>query len=145
MTETPKTPWHYWAVTVFALAWMTMGATDYVMTQGGNEAYLSNFTEAERALFTGFPTWVIATWALSIWSAVLAARLMLFRSRFVVPLYAISALFFVITCIHNYILSDPPMHQVVGAFAVGFSVVIAAVIAFLYWYAARAKAKHILR
>lgn len=140
-----KTPWHFWAVAIFALLWNSMGALDYVMTHSGNEAYLSNFSDAERALFTGFPTWVVATWALSIWSAVAAAILMFFRSRFIVPLYWISAVFFVITCVHNYLLSETPMHQVVGTFALIFSCIIAAIIAFLLWYTTRAKAKGLLR
>lgn len=140
-----KVPWHYWAVAIFALLWNAMGATDYVMTHSGNETYLSNFSDAERALFTGFPTWVVATWALSIWSAVLAAILMFFRSRFIVSLYCVSAVFFAITCIHNYFLSEPAMHEVVGTFAIIFSIVIAAIIAFLLWYTIRARAAGLLR
>ena len=44
-----KTPWHLWLVGILGLLWSTMGATDYFMTQTGNEAYLSNFTPEQLA------------------------------------------------------------------------------------------------
>ena len=139
MAGRAKTPWHYWAVSIFAVLWMAMGAFDYVMTHSGSEWYLANFSEAERTLFTGFPAWVVAMWALSIWSGVAAAILMLFRHRWAVLLYAVSAFFFVTTAIHNYLIHDPAMHEVVGTLAVIFTFVIAASIGFLWWYSARAQ------
>ncbi len=137
MAHAVKTPWHLWVVAIFALLWNSMGALDYVMTQSNNEAYLAQFTDAERAFFTGIPTWAVVFWALSIWSAVLASLLLFFRSRFAVTLYWVSLVSFIIVAVQNYLLATPSMFQVVGTFAAIFSCIIFAIVLFLVWYATR--------
>ena len=32
---------------------------DYVLTHTDNEAYLAQFSDVERAFFTGIPTWAV--------------------------------------------------------------------------------------
>ena len=68
-TSNVRTPWHLWAVGIFAFLWSGMGAFDYLMTQTRNEAYMANFTEAQLEYFYGFPAWVEGTWALAVWGA----------------------------------------------------------------------------
>ena len=145
MESQAKAPWHLWAVGLFALLWNGMGGFDYVMTQSNNANYLSQFTDAERAFFTGIPTWAIFFWALSIWSAVLASILLLLRSRYAVPLFWVSLFGFFPVAIQNYLIANPSMFEVVGTFAAVFSCVIFVIIIFLLWYARRALRKGILR
>jgi hypothetical protein len=49
--ERPKTPVWFWIVGVVALIWNGFGAVDYTLTQMGNEAYLSAFTEEQLAFY----------------------------------------------------------------------------------------------
>ncbi len=75
--ERPKTPVWFWIVGVVALIWNGFGAVDYTLTQMGNEAYLSAFTEEQLAFYLGFPLWYEAVWALAVWSAMLGSAALL--------------------------------------------------------------------
>ncbi len=111
MSETPDarvhaTPRHLWVVGVISLLWNAVGAMDYVMTQTQNEAYMSNFTPEQLEFFYGFPTWVVAAWAIAVWGGVIGSVLLLMRKRFAVQTFLVSLTAMVITTIHNYVLSD---------------------------------------
>ncbi len=145
MDSAIKTPWHLWVVGIIALLWNGMGAMDFVMTQSNNEAYLSQFSPAERDFFTNIPGWAIVFWGLSIGSGVLGTILLLLRNRLAVPLYWVSFVSFIIIAIQNYLIASPNMLSVVGTFASVFSLVIFLVIVGLLYYAIRMKARGVLR
>jgi len=65
-----KTYWHIWVVGILTLAWNSIGALDYFMTQSGNESYMSQFSPEQLSFFYGFPIWVNATWAIAVWFSV---------------------------------------------------------------------------
>lgn len=99
-------PWHLWVVGVLALLWNSIGAFDYVMTETRNASYLSSFTPEQRAYFFGFPMWVVATWALSVWGGVLGSILLLLRNRWAVPVFGISLATMVLTTFYNFVLTN---------------------------------------
>ena len=101
-----RTPWHLWVIGVVALLWSAVGALDYVMTQTMNEAYMSQFTAAQLAFFTSFPTWVVAAWAIAVWGGVLGGLLLLFRQRYAVWVFLASLIAMSITAFQNYVLSS---------------------------------------
>ncbi len=144
-SNTPHTPWHLWAVGIISLLWNGFGALDFVMTQTRNVEYMSAFTPEQLAFFYSFPTWVNVTWALGIWGAVLGSLLLLFKSRFAVPIFRLSLLGMVITAIHNNLLSEIPMGEVVGPTALIFTAVIFLVALALFWYAKLQRSQGILR
>jgi hypothetical protein len=76
------------------------------MTQTRNEAYMSSFTPEQLEFFYGFPTWVVAAWAIAVWGGVIGSALLLLRKRFAVQTFLVSLTAMVITTIHNYVLSD---------------------------------------
>lgn len=129
-----KTPWHIWVVGAVALIWNAGGAYDYVMTQTRNEAYLAAFSEQQLEYFHGFPTWTVAAWAVAVWFAVLAAILILFRSRLAVPAMALSFIGMLLTTVQNFVLSDVKMTEIMGPTAAIFSAVIVIVTILLMWY-----------
>ncbi len=129
-----RTPWHLWVIGGTALLWSAMGAFDYVMTQTGNEAYMSAFTPEQLAFFYGFPPWVVATWAIAVWGGVLGALLLLLRRRLAVWVFLISLVAMVITTFHNYFLSNG-MEVIGDAFSLGFSAVIFLIALALFLYA----------
>jgi len=101
-----RTPVHLWIVAVVAVLWDAMGAYDYLMTQTENASYMSRFTEAQIAYFTGFPIWVVTAWAIAVWGGVLASVLLLLRKKLATPVFLVSLLAMVATLIHNFLLSD---------------------------------------
>ncbi len=135
---THRTPWHLWLVGVLGLLWNSVGAYDYLMTQTQNESYMSKFTPDQLEFFYGFPTWVVAFWALAVWGGVLGALLLLFRKRLAVAVLLVSLLAMIVTSIHNFLLSDGL--EFMGGAGVGFSVLIF-VVALGLWFYARAMAQ----
>lgn len=140
-----RTPWHLWAVGVVSLLWNTAGAYDYLMTQLGNEAYLSMLNEAQRAMLEARPAWFDGVWALGVWGSVAGSVLILLRSRWAVAAFALSFIGLILSAVWSYGLSDPSAAEVMGTFAAVFSVVVAMVIVALWLYARSMVLRGVLR
>lgn len=92
-------PWHLWVVGIASLAWNGFGGYDYYMTQIGSRDYLAAMSEpyglsvdTAIAYYESFPIWVETAWAIAIWGSVLGALLLLMRSSFAYPAFAVSLL-----------------------------------------------------
>ena len=133
-TQASRTPRHLWVIGVIALLWSLMGAMDYVMTQTKNEAYLAQFTPEQLSFFYGFPSFIVATWAIAVWGGVLGAILLLMRNKLAVWVLLASFVAMAITAFHNYVLSNG-MEVVGDAFSLGFSALIFLVALALFLYA----------
>ncbi|MGM0670189.1 MAG: hypothetical protein ACQET1_10765 [Gemmatimonadota bacterium] len=148
MTERPstreaRTPVHLWVVGVLALLWNAMGAFDYLMTQTENEGYMSRFTPEQLEFFYGFPTWVVASWALAVWGSVLGSILLLMRNRWAVPVFLVSFLSMCVTTFRNYVLADG-MEVAGDPFTLLFSALIFLVALGLLLYARAMKRRGVL-
>lgn len=131
-----RTPWHLWVVGIAALIWNGFGAFDYVATQYEIEAYMGQFSAEERAWFDAFPTWVVASWAIAVWSAVAASLALLMRSGAAAVLFGIALIFFLITAVHNFVFAEPSMLDQMGTEAIWISLAIF-VVTLLSWLYAR--------
>jgi len=140
----PVVPRHLWVVGVLSLLWNSVGAFDYFMTQTRNATYLSAFTPEQLAYFLGFPPWVIATWALSVWGGVLGSVLLLMRRRLAVTVFALSAATMLPTFFYNYVLTDG-LRIMGGAGGLIFSGVIIFVGVVLLLYARSLARRGVLR
>jgi hypothetical protein len=134
--STKATPWHLWLVGVLALLWNGVGAFDYVMTETRNVSYLSKFTPEQVAYFQGYPMWVVATWALSVWGGVVGAALLLLRKRLAVPVFGVSLATLVLTFFYNFVLTKG-FEIMGGAGGLIFSAVIFGIAVALLLYARR--------
>lgn len=142
-TSSGRTPWHFWVIGILLLAWNAMGALDYVMTQTANEAYMAQFSEEQLAYFYGFPIWVVALWAISVWGAVLGSILLLLRRGLAQLVFVISLITFVLNAVYTFGLSNGL--EMMGTGGAIFSGVIFLVEVFSVWYASRMKARRVLR
>jgi len=132
------TPRHLWVVGILGLLWGSMGAYDYLMTQTQNESYMSQFTAAQLEFFYGFPTWVVAFWAVAVWGGVLGTIFLLLRKRLAAPVLLVSFLAMTVTAVHNFVLTNGM--EVMGGIGLVFSVLIF-VFAFGLWFYARSMAQ----
>lgn len=145
MTEPVKKPWHVWAVGVAALLWSAGSAFDYVMTQTRNPDYMAQFTPEQLAFFYSFPKWMVAAWAIGVWSAVLGAALLLLRTRWTVPVLWLALVSAATTAINMLAQAEPSLIEIVGPVGAVFSVVIIIIAALLVYYARRMRARGVLR
>lgn len=141
-TTSTRTPWHLWAIGVLALLWNGMGAFDYVMTETRNEGYMSRFTPEQLEFFYGFPSWVVALWAIAVWGGVVAALFLLLRKRFAVETFLVALVAMVITAVRNYVFADGM--AVTGGVALLFTVVIFVASLLLYLYARAMRTRGLL-
>lgn len=140
-----RTPWHLWLVGVLSLLWNAMGAFDYVMTQTRNADYLAQFTPEQQAYFVSFPLWVQGTWAIAIFGSVLGSILLLLRNRHAVTAFWVAMLAMIATTIHNFILGDTKMFEIVDTIALVFTAAIFVVAVLLVYYSTRMRGRGVLR
>lgn len=140
---TARTPWHLWLVGGLSLLWNAFGCYDYVMTHVGGAEYLKGFgfTDAQIDAFTAMPWWATAIWALGVWPSLLGSVLLLLRSRYAFPAFVISTVFFGLSLVYQFFLSNTLE-------VMGFQpmvLVIAAALIFFVWYARAMTKKGVLR
>lgn len=138
-----KTPWHLWLVGILGALWNSIGVFDYIMTQTRNESYMSNFTTIQLEYFYGLPAWAVASWAIAVWTALLGSILLLLRKKLAVPVFVIGLIAYLLTCVHNYGLSNG-MEIMGGVGALIFSAVIFVITLFLLLYSKAMTSKGIL-
>lgn len=137
-------PWHLWAVGLLSLLWNSAGATDYTMTNTRNAAWLAAMTPEQMAWVDGFPLWATTAWALGVWGAVAGSILLLARSRWAVPAFAVSLAGLVGTTIYQYGVGGMPASMKTSG-GMAFSAALWAVAGLLLWYAMRMRARGVLR
>lgn len=137
-----KAPWHLWAIGIVGLLWNAIGATDYVMTQTRNEAYLKAVTPEQLAYFDTVPAWAVAMWAIGVWGGVVGMLLLLLRKRAAVPVLLASLAGATLIFVYNYLLSEGM--EVMGSAGAGFAGMIIVIAAGLYWYARLMRRKGVL-
>lgn len=140
-----KTPWHLWIIGIVSLLWNAGGAFDFTMTQTRNPGYMSSFTPDQMTYFYGFPFWVVLSWGLGVWAAVLGSVLLLGRSRHAVMVFALSFLGMVATSIYSYLLSGADIGVLIGPLAIWFSVLVIVVGALLIIFARAMRQRGVLR
>ncbi len=137
-----RTPVHLWIVAVLALLWNAMGAMDYVMTTTKNEDYMNQFTPEQLEFFYGFPTWLVAFWAVAVWGGVLGALLMLLRKALAAPVLLLSFVAMCVTAVRNFGFTNGA--EIMGNTGMIFSIVIFVISFALVLYARAMKSRGVL-
>jgi hypothetical protein len=138
-----KTPIHLWIIGILAVLWNAGGAFDYVATQLQLESYMSRFTPEQLDYFYGLPVWVVAAWAIAVWSSLLGALALLLRKSWAVTLFGLAILGLLVTTVHNFALSNGA--EIMGEMAVNFTLVIWIIAVVLFLYARAMANRKILR
>jgi hypothetical protein len=142
-----KAPVHLWIVGLASLLWGLFSAFDYIMTETGNDWYLSQlwgFNDADRAYFQGFPAAQVAGWAFGVWAALLGAVLLLMRSRNAVWALAVALAGNVLAILIQFVIAPSPTYQPSEPM-IATSLVYCVIVAGLVAYAWRMWARGVLR
>ena len=131
---TMSTPRHLWVVGIIALLWNAIGVYDYLMTETKNESYISQFTPEQLEFFSGFPTWLVAAWAIAVWGGLLGAVMLLLRKRCAAQIFLVALIAMVVVTIQNYIISNG-LEVMGGVGPVVFTGLIFVISVFLFLYA----------
>ncbi len=80
-------PWHLWVIGMVFVLLNLGGAYDYVMALSENADYFrsQNYNSDQIGYFTDYPLLPAIFWTLGVWCGLLAAILLLVRTRWSVP------------------------------------------------------------
>jgi hypothetical protein len=94
----PRSPWHLWVVGILSLLWNIGGAWTYISAQSGDPM---DMDAAEIAYFAAQAPWFVALVDVAVVAPLLAAVVMLLRSRWAVHLYALSIAAIAVTAAYD--------------------------------------------
>ena len=142
-----RTPAHLWIVAILAVLWNSIGVVDYLMTRLHNDAYFAKTMPTMNpadfyAYADSLPLYASIGWGLGVWGGFLGSLLLLFRSRFAVPVFVLSMIGVVVGMGYQLAV-PPPGSEGAGGKVIGYAVILIA--AALLYYAWRQRAKGVLR
>lgn len=97
-TTSAKTPWHLWVVGILSLLWNLGGAWTFIQAQSGAPM---DMDATEIAYFAAQEPWMVALTDVAVVAPLLAAIVMLLRSRWAVHLYGLSVAAIVVTNVYD--------------------------------------------
>ena len=138
-----KTPWHLWAVGVLGLLWNGFGVFNFYGSMTMDDAALqaAGMTGEQVSYFRAMPGWTTIAYAAGTIGALVGTILLLLRSKWAVPVFAISLFGFLATRVYMYALSDGA--RVMPSF--GLDGAILAGCLFFLWYAWSSAQRGLLR
>lgn len=146
MADGTKTPWHLWLVGVLSLLWNGFGGYDFIMTNTQGEAYMraSGMTQPMIDYFLAMPTWMYVPWTLGVWGAIAGSVLLLLRMKWAVHAFALSLFGAVVSLVFGLMNPMPGLPPEMAAMKF-MPWIIAAIAAFLLWYASTQRKRGVLR
>ena len=104
--STNKPPLWFWIVGVVALIWNLMGVMAYIGQAFMTDADLAALPEAEQALYTNYPAWATAAFAIAVFGGAIASITLLLRKKLAKTLFIISLLGIIVQMIYNFFISE---------------------------------------
>ncbi len=146
MADGKTTPWHLWLVGVLSLLWNGFGGYDFIMTNTQGEAYMraSGMTQPMIDYFLAMPTWMYVPWTLGVWGAIAGSVLLLLRMKWAVHAFALSLFGAVVSLVFGLMNPMPGLPPEMAAMKF-MPWIIAAIAAFLLWYAWTMRKRGVLR
>src|SRR5262245_5596505 len=136
----PARPWHLWTVAILSLLWDGAGAYTIFMAQAGK---LPDISADEAAYYAAQPLWFVLVTDVALIAPLLAAIALLLRSRWAVPLFAISLLAILVTNGHDLVAGSSRALASRGALIVTLLIVVLAILQL--WYAVAMRKRTVLR
>ena len=147
--QTAKAPWHFWLIATVSLLWNCIGPIDYVMSRMRNDEWIRMTMPTVNpsdmwAWIDAFPIYAQFGWGLGVWSGLAGSVLLLLRSRWAVPAFALSLVGAVLGLGYQ-IVAAPPL---AGAEDMMFKImpfIIIVIAVALFFYARAQQQKGVLR
>ncbi|WP_417594289.1 hypothetical protein [Parasphingorhabdus sp.] len=143
MTEPTRAPIWFWIAGAIALIWNGLGLLAYIQQISMSTQEFAALPQQQQDLLADQPSWVMAAFAVAVFSGFVAAIALLLRKRVAVRLFLLSLLA-VIVQFSSYFIIDGYLEFIAGQgwtmpiliiiFAVGFA-----------WIAWRAEQQGLLR
>lgn len=128
----------HWAVGLAGLAWNIFGVVQFSAQAGKDQAGLmmAGMTAEQAALYASLPLWMDAAFGIGTIGGVIGCLLLLAKSRYAVPVFAISLLAYLVLFVGDI------TEGVFAAFGVAQVAILSTVVtiaAGLYWFAQQSR------
>ncbi|TWT19056.1 sugar transporter [Luteimonas marina] len=139
-----KPPVLFWIIAVLAVLWNLAGTYSFYYHLSATPEIVASWADDQQRIFAAMPRWLFVPFAVATVGGLVGSLGLLWRSRWAVPVLALSLLAIIVQFAGNY-LTTPLLWELTGARGALFPLVIALVGLFLWWYARRAAARGWLR
>ena len=145
MNDTQAAPRPGWfaALAIVALIWNLLGVMAFIMQVTMSPEALAALSEPEQELYRALPTWALAAFGAAVIGGALGCLALAIRSRFAVPLLAVSLLGVAAQMTYSFFLSKT--FEVYGPGGMVMPIMIVIVAVFLLWLAIHAGRRGWLR
>lgn len=143
MSENSKPPVWFWVVSAIALVWNLMGCGAYLAQVMMPDSVIAALPDAERELYSRYPAWSKAVFALAVWGGALGSLLLLLRKRLAFPVLIVSLVAILVQMYHSLFVAGSM--EVYGPGAAVMPAMVILIGIFLVWFAKMGGAKGWLR
>lgn len=131
-------PRSFWIISGLALAWNLLGIGAYLMHVMMPPEALAAMSDAERALYTGAPSWVTGAYAIAVFGGTLGCVGLMLRKKWATLVFVVSLIGILAQMGYSLLVQDTI--EVMGATVVVMPLVIVAIGIYLVWFARKAQA-----
>lgn len=130
----------YWAGAIAVLLFMGIGVAGYLMTVTADRASLP---ADQQAMLAAQPTWMIACYAIAVWSGLPGAVLLLLRRKWAVPVLLVSLIGAVGTFLPYLVV--PSVRELASEGDGAAAIIVIALCWTSYWFARHSQRRGWLR
>ncbi|WP_202843138.1 hypothetical protein [Luteimonas saliphila] len=123
----------FWLVAILAVLWNLAGVYSFYYHLAATPATVATWPEQQQTIFAATPRWLFVPFAIATIGGLVGSLGLLWRSRWAVPVLALSLLAIVVQFAGNYLAT--PLWELTGVRGALFPMSIALVGLFLWGYA----------
>tara|TARA_R110002051_G_scaffold209115_1_gene275034 strand:+ start:1930 stop:2367 length:438 start_codon:yes stop_codon:yes gene_type:complete len=130
--KTLKPPVWFWIISVIALLWNLIGASQYLAQEMMTDEAKTLMTAEQLKLLEETPTWLTAIFAIAVWGGVIASIGLLLRKKWSKSIFLISLIAVIIQMGYSTIMTKTV--DVYGSTALIMAIFITIIAALLYYF-----------
>ncbi|OAD45171.1 hypothetical protein [Polaribacter atrinae] len=133
MSQNPNKPSKaFWIVAVIGFIWNAMGVDGYINQAYQTERFKLMYTEAQLEVIYNIPSWVMAAFAIAVFSSVFACILLFFRKKLAKTFFLIGLIAVTIQTTYNLFIN--PGREWYGTLEYSMLIIIPLFSVFLFWF-----------
>lgn len=133
MSNNPNKPSKtFWIVAVIGFIWNAMGVDGYINQAYQTERFKLMYSEEQLDIIFNTPSWVMAAFAIAVFSSLFACILLFFKKKLAKYLFLIGLIAVVIQTTYNLFIN--PGKELYGYLEYSMLIIIPLFSVFLFWF-----------
>ena len=133
MTKNPNKPsTAFWIIATIGFIWNAMGVDGYLNQAYQTERFKLMYTQEQLEFIYNTPSWVMAAFAVAVFSSVLGCILLFFRKKIAKTFFLIGLIAVLIQTTYNGFIN--PGKELYGVLEYSMLIIIPLFAVFLFWF-----------